>query len=1381
MLAAVALVGDQRVRPPLRSPELGALLPRLERQIAALEYQATLNGVGLQAPNRAQGLRTYFAADGIRVVDRTAEADPPLLRLALAGFGRGEELPAAVAGEVTARGARVEIRRGELLEWYENRPAGLEQGFVSSRRPQGDGPLALELAVRDAEPTAAGDVVLFRSPAGRQLRYGELRAEDARGTRLPAHMALAGARVRLVVDDSAAVYPIAIDPLLTGTADTVLTNHGQSTGEIEFGQSVASAGDVNGDGFADLIVGAPQYGTGGAASIFLGGPNGIPSTSDIVTSPPPTVLSGNQAGDAFGWSVASAGDVNGDGYDDVIVGAYEYSATHTNEGAAFIFLGGPAGVANATPGTAATVLLGGQSFDSATNTGGSFGRTVAPAGDVNGDGYADVIVGAPTYSTGANLGAAFIFLGSASGVASATATSAASALTVAASESAGSTFALAVASAGDVNGDGYADVIVGAPEYESTTGPEYGAAFVFLGSASGVASATTDTAAAKLVCATASGVSGLTNPQFGVSVASAGDVNGDGYADVAVGAGDYGSAGAAFVFTGGASGVASGDELSAATTLLGNGTAGFGGYLFTPPPDPVAFGGVVNGDFNGDGYADLAVSNGTAAWVFAGGAGGIASGTSASASFSLPGGTGANNNVIANAGDVNGDGYDDLTAGDQQTYVLQGSVYAYHGGAIGLRTSVSQANKIFGAQSGAQIGASVATAGDIDGDGYSDVIIGAPAWDGGLPSEGAAFIFSGGPAGIPSSVSSSAVTTLHSGQIGSQFGQSVASAGDVNGDGYGDVIVGAPQYDAGVSAEGAAFVFLGGPSGIASGTATNASATFRSRQSGSSFGASVASAGDVNGDGLADVVIGARNYDSSFTNEGAAFVFDSGPGGLASGTPDTASAAILAHQANAQCGASVAGAGDTDGDGYDDVLVGAPMYGAGPGAALLAHGSASGVSGGVTLFILGSSTDSQFGISVAGAGDMNGDGYDDVVAANLASPGAGGGPSAYVFAGGPALPSSTSGATARLGLASSSTQISVAAAGDVNGDGFADVLLGTYSSATNSGAARIGFGRAALASLAFIQFATDAPGGTGFGSAIAGAGDVNGDGFADVLVGAPAANTSAVTYVFYGNGAAGRVALARQLRGDGGGAVAPAGNSLGSGFGVRVLGTSASGGGRVRAEVQTCPLGTPFGSGACTDAPSYPGWFTLTPAAPSVPLSTPLAGPDTPTRVHWRVRVLHANATGFLPPNPRHGPWLRQQALGQASDLRTSGAPGDADGDGVDDAIDNCPHRSNALQEDTGGFGIGSAPDGIGDACQCGNVADGGAVDTADVLAYRQSLANPAGVGLGADAQSRCVVVGTGTACDILQVTALRRGLHVPALAPLTSAPVAQVCPATRP
>lgn len=229
--------------------------------------------------------------------------------------------------------------------------------------------------------------------------------------------------------------------------------------------------DVDGDGYADVVVGAQGAGAG-AAYVYLGGPGG-PSTSPVMLAP---------QGPSFGASVASAGDVNGDGFGDVIVGA---------DNGAYVYLGGPGGL-SATP-----ITVVNPAFPE-----GSFGVTVASAGDVNGDGFADVIVGA--WFVGG--GAAYAYLGGAGGLSTTPAVLTGPGGPTGASEQFGSS----VASAGDVNGDGFADIVVGALDGANSYA---GAAYVYTGEAAGLSTNPTVLIAPE-----------VPNGYFGYAVATAGDV-----------------------------------------------------------------------------------------------------------------------------------------------------------------------------------------------------------------------------------------------------------------------------------------------------------------------------------------------------------------------------------------------------------------------------------------------------------------------------------------------------------------------------------------------------------------------------------------------------------------------------------------------------------------------------------------------------------------------------------------------------------------------------------------------------------------------------------------------------------------------------------------
>jgi hypothetical protein len=161
----------------------------------------------------------------------------------------------------------------------------------------------------------------------------------------------------------------------------------------------------------------------------------------------------------------------------------------------------------------------------------------------------------------------------------------------------------------------------------------------------------------------------------------------------------------------------------------------------------------------------------------------------------------------------------------------------------------------------------------VNGDGYADVIVGAHGYDAGKSDEGAAFVFLGSASGVADGNPATVDAQLESNQLSAFLGNSVSGAGDVNGDGYADVIVGAYLYNAGSADEGAAFVFLGSASGIADGNPANAAAQLEANQASANLGVSVSAAGDVNGDGYADVIVGAPYYNKGQSDEGVALVF----------------------------------------------------------------------------------------------------------------------------------------------------------------------------------------------------------------------------------------------------------------------------------------------------------------------------------------------------------------------------------------------------------------------------------------------------------------------------------------------------------------------------
>ncbi len=396
----------------------------------------------------------------------------------------------------------------------------------------------------------------------------------------------------------------------------------------------------------------------------------------------------------------------------------------------------------------------------------------------------------------------------------------------------------------------------------------------------------------------------------------------------------------------------------------------------------------------------------------------------------------------------------------------------------------------------ALLGWSVAGAGDLNNDGYDDVIVGVPRYKNGQVDEGAAFIYYSSSNGINPNV----YTILESDIVNAQFGYTVAAAGDINGDGSADIVIGAPQYDqAPLSGfRGRFYVYKGTPGGLT----TTPSEIIDGSTPQAFLGEVLSSAGDVNGDGYDDVVAGEWDSPSQFSNHGIVWIYYGSPFGLSGMAPTMLERSIP----NGIFGRSASGAGDVNGDGFDDVLVGSIQSIVGPpfyGSVCIYYGSLYGIDMNPNVALIGHTE--NFGYKVAAAGDINHDGFDDILvsAPRFFAPF---GDTVFVYQGSgsgihnepnTALPSPQD---------NTAYGASIAGAGDLNADGFADIVIGSWTESSGQsmeGMAYVHYGRAIgvnpIPGATIQSNQVNANLGTG----VACAGDVNHDGFDDLIVGAP--------------------------------------------------------------------------------------------------------------------------------------------------------------------------------------------------------------------------------------------------------------------------------------
>lgn len=872
---------------------------------------ATLDSVGVEVRFNRVGASIARGPDGTSQISTTAWGRRGSLLHAASALPALERCGPPESALVDCTEKLRYDRGNGLSEWWLASPVALEQGWTLEASPRGQGDLLIQVSVGSRVWLGTdGDSARFRDSSGRVWSVREATAIDAAGQPLPARLDQSEDGDLLIrVDDSNAAYPIAIDPIYE-TYATLLTGGA----DPRFGWQLAD-GDYNGDGYDDVAV----YSRAASGVVFVipGGSTGMADapTHRIVTGP----------SDAEMDNIGPAGDLNGDGYDDLFVGRTSLwnSAVHIHYGSAS-GLSESADVEITEPTTYSK----------------AFGLNVLGEVDVDSDGLDDLLF-LSAQRTSASDAALSVIYGDTSSLD--TVPTVLETYTTTSSTPAWTTASGEFHDVGDLEGDGYSDLAIdGEVVYRSSSGYDF--------------------------------VSRIT-ATYAPTLRSAGDVNGDGYDDLLVSS----SSGALLeVYHGSSSGI----PTSASTSIS------LSPHSYTTSSSSAAL-----GDMDGDGYDDLFIGiEGGDGYLMTGSTTGLLS----TPTTIINRWTGFGQSAVGGL-DINGDSVSDLVVALPEAHFEGGSVESFLGdGTSGYASDLV----VEGPGEASDYGFSVALVGDFNGDGFGDAVVGAPNGEASSGQNGAIFMYHGSADGLdwfPIDRST--------GRYNSRLGESVAGLGDINADGLADLAAGAPNDEY-------VYVYTGS-------TSTAPRAWFSLEENDTDFGESIDSAGDVDGDGFDDVIVSARSN---------TYVYQ----GVTTGIDTTAMASMSVQRSGNH---TTAGIGDIDGDGYDDLAVGRPAN----NYVNIYLGSATGPSTTVAQRIyVCSSSGCDYGAAVEG-GDIDGDGYSDLV---VGAPGAPGWGAVYVHYGTTTgvtvstYDNFTSDSTQR----SFGTTVAV---GDLTADGYADIAVGT--------------------------------------------------------------------------------------------------------------------------------------------------------------------------------------------------------------------------------------------------------------------------------------------------------------------------------------------------